>query len=151
VSAAPAVDEAPTTVEFGSSRIGQLTLSLLVLAGIVVTAGLGWAAYDSRATTDIALAGVAGVLTLVVWAVRAGSGSARVTIDRGVLRVQRGSSSFSFDLTNVQLDVEENGTPGRRDWSFVIHRRSLGPVVIDKSLVDPERFMAAVRRYRRDV
>lgn len=149
--AAPTGDGVPARVEFSSSRLGQLTMSLLVLVGILVTAGLGYVAYDSRATTDIALAGVAGVLTLVIWAVRAGSGTTRIVVDRGILRIQRGSSSFSFDLTNVQLDVEETAATGARGWSFVIHRRSLGPVVIDRSMVDPERFMTAVRRYRRDV
>ncbi|MFW6772824.1 hypothetical protein ACOACO_00950 [Nocardioides sp. CPCC 205120] len=141
----------PVRVEFTSSRTGQLTASLLILAGLLVTAGLGWVAYDTRAVPDIALAGVAAALTLVVWGARAGSAPSRVAIDRGVLEIHRGAQRSTFDLTNVQLDVEEQGRPRDRDWRFVVHRRSLGPVAVDRRMVDPTAFMAAVRRYRRDV
>ncbi|MDF9716544.1 hypothetical protein KK617_10355, partial [Nocardioides sp. ChNu-99] len=141
----------PARVEFTSSRTGQLTASLLILAGLLVTAGLGWVAYDTRATPDIALAGVAAALTLVVWGVRAGSAPSRVAIDRGVLEIHRGAQRSTFDLTNLQLDVEEQGHPRDRTWQFVVHRRSLGPVAVDRRMVDPTAFMAAVRRYRRDV
>ncbi|MDT9595376.1 hypothetical protein RDV89_19990 [Nocardioides zeae] len=155
---APVRTQTPTStapvelrVEFGTSRVGQVTTTMLILLGLGLTVGLGYLAYRSRDTADLAFAGVAAAVTLVVWAVRASSPPTRVVIDRGTLVISRGQSQSRFDLTNLQLDVEENGTPGRRDWSFVVHRRSLGPVAVDRSMVEPERFMETVRRYRRDV
>lgn len=144
-------DEAPLRVEFASARTGQLTSSLLIVVGLMVTGALAWVAWDSRDVFDIGLAAVAAVLTLVVWGVRAGAQPSKVVVDRGVLTVSRSTSRSTFDLTNLQLDVEERSRPGARDWAFVIHRRSLGPVEIGRGMVDPERFMETVRRYRRDV
>lgn len=147
----PTEERTPLRVEFASPRTGQITATLLIVAGLLVTAGMAWVAYDTRDVADAALAGVAAVLTLVVWGVRAGSAPSTVVIDRGILHITRGTSTSSFDLTNVQLDVEEHGTAGQRGWRLQIHRRSLGPVTIDRSMVDPVAFMQAVRRYRRDL
>ncbi len=150
-ASSPAEERTPLRVEFASPRTGQITATLFIVAGLLVTAGMAWVAYDTRDVADAALAGVAAVLTLVVWGVRAGSAPSTVVIDRGVLHITRGTSTSSFDLTNVQLDVEEHGTAGQRGWRLQIHRRSLGPVTIDRSMVDPVAFMQAVRRYRRDL
>ncbi|HEY1133366.1 MAG TPA: hypothetical protein VGE77_02220 [Nocardioides sp.] len=150
-SDAPTAPGAPLRIEFASPRTGQITATLLIVAGLLVTAGMAYVAYDTRDSADAALAGVAAVLTLVVWAIRAGSAPTTVVIDRGILHITRGTSTSSFDLTNVQLDLEEHGSPGQRSWRLQIHRRSLGPVTIDRSMVDPQKFMDAVRRYRRDL
>lgn len=40
------------------------------------------------------------------------------------------------------------GNPGERDWKVLFLRRSLAPLTVDSSMVDPEDFTAALRTWR---
>lgn len=145
------VEDGARRVEFSASRRRQILMDVLILVGVVGCAGLAAIAYQTREGLDLALAGAASGLTLVLCAGRARMRSATVVVEHGTLTITRRSSRSTFDLTNVLLDLEQHGSPGERDWTFVVHRRSLGPITIDRSMVDPARFMEAVRPYRRDV
>ncbi len=87
-------------------------------------------------------------MTLVLYAVRAGSSPTRLTIHAGQLEVVRGSKREIFDLTSRYTRVEVVGRPGRRGWKVLLGRFGRDPLVIDSSVVDPRAFTEALERFR---
>ena len=88
------------------------------------------------------------MLTLFVWAVRAGSAVATLTVRGGQLEILRGGSRHRFDLASHYTPIDIVGEPGRRGWKVLFHRRSMAPYVVDASMVDPVEFTRVVRHYR---
>ncbi|MDP3889970.1 hypothetical protein, partial [Nocardioides sp.] len=107
-----------------------------------------YAVYQQPTTPTMVVAVVLGALLIVVHAVRSSASPAQVSIDRGTLDVVHHHSHHRFDLTNEHIAMETHGEPGERGWRFEVHRRSMAPFRIDRSMVDPEEFMRVVRRYR---
>lgn len=138
----------PDVVEF-TPRRGTRRITGLLL--VVLLAATGWAAYGASqapTTTALGVAGTLGVLTLVVWAVRAGSAVATLTVRGGQLEIMRGGSRHRFDLASRYTPIDIVGEPGSRGWKVLFHRRSMAPYVVDSSMVDPVEFTRVVRHYR---
>lgn len=126
----------------------RLVAGVLEIAVLAAAAWAAYAVYREASTNNIVLAVILGALLIGVHAVRSSSSPAQITIDRGALDVVHQQSHHRFDLTNEHIDIEVQGEPGERGWRFLVHRRSLAPFQIDRSMVDPEEFMRVVRRHR---
>jgi hypothetical protein len=94
-------------------------------AGIVLlTAGLGYAAVRTRVEP------------------------VTVHLTRGVVFAERGGTTYRFDLRSDSTRVEQRGRVGDGDWQIRFLHRSMDPLVIDATMVDPEEFLARLRAYR---
>lgn len=130
-------------------RLGtRWVVGLLVLVALVATAGAAYVAYDDPGPLTLGAAGTLLVVTLVLYAVRAGSSPARLAIHNGQLEVRRGGQREVFDLTSRYARIEVVGTPGRRGWKVLFGRFGRDPFVVDASMVDPQRFTAALGQHR---
>ncbi|MBC9735353.1 hypothetical protein [Nocardioides marmotae] len=145
------VDTAPTasTNHVFKPRTGpRRAVGILLLVALVATAGAAYLASEDPTTFTLGLAGTLGALTLVLWAVRAGSAVTRMSVTAGQLEVLRGGGRFVFDLRSRYTPIEVVGEPGSRGWKVLFVRRSMAPFVIDSSMVDPEEFMQVLRQHR---
>lgn len=123
-------------------------VGLLLLASLAATAYAGYEAYDVRTTNTIAVAATLGALSLVLWALRAGSSAPRLSVTSGQLEVLGSAGRFVFDLDSPYTPIEVVGTAGKRGWRVLFLRRGMSPFVIDSSMVDPTEFMSVLRRHR---
>ncbi|WKN48105.1 hypothetical protein [Nocardioides sp. Arc9.136] len=142
------VDDASTNHVFRPRTGARRVVGLLLLVLLAATAGAAYAASRDQTTTTLGLAGTLAVLTLVVWAVRAGSAPTRMSVTAGQLEVLRGGGRFVFDLRSPHTPIEVVGEPGSRGWKVLFLRRSMEPFVVDSTMVDPEEFTAVLRRHR---
>lgn len=139
---------ASTNVEFAPRNGTRRLVGLLLLVALAATAFAGYAANRAPSTLNLGLAATLGVLTLVIWAVRAGSSIAHLSVKRGQLEILRGGGRNVFDLSSRYTPIEVVGHPGERGWKVLFLRRSMSPFVIDSSMVDPVEFMTVLRTYR---
>ena len=65
------------------------------------------------------------------------------------VRAQAGR--FVFEIGSPHTRLESVGTPGRRGWRLLVHRRGLAPFPITGAMVDPETLLEALRYYRPDL
>ncbi|MDO9457399.1 MAG: hypothetical protein Q7T52_14990, partial [Nocardioides sp.] len=80
-----------------------------------------------------------------------GGRSTEVRLERGVLNIRLGDLRRTFDLSSDATVIEVRSEPTSSDWSMVFLRRGLGPLEIDRRVVDPVGFTHAVRHWRPDV
>jgi len=138
----------PGVVQFSPRRSTRQLLGMLLLLCLAGAVGTGFLAWDTRGTTEIAIAGTLALTTLILWSAFSTAAPARLSIDRGVLDVTARESRHRFDLASPYTEVTVNGRPGKRGWQVLIHRRSMKPFVIDSSMVDPAEFQAVLDHYR---
>ena len=113
-------------------RLGtRRVLGLLLLASLAATVGAGYIAYDEPRTFSVGIACTLLFVTLVLYAVRAGSSPTHLAIRGGQLEVVRGSKREIFDLTSRYTRVQVVGRPGRRGWKVLLGRFGRDPLVID--------------------
>ena len=139
----------PQTIFFKPRGGTQRILGLLLLVFVALTAAAAWWAYQDRSYTSYAIAGIALVVTGVIWATRTSATPARLTLHGSELEIVRSGSKTLFDLAHVQ--VEMHGKPGGRGWKVLILRRSMRPYVIDSSMVDPREFTYVVRYFHPEI
>lgn len=136
-------------VEFRPRASVRRLTGLVLLASVAATVITAYAAWHDPVAPRIGTALVFAVLTGFVWAVRAGTTPARVTLRGGQVEVVRGERREVFDLTSSYTPVEVVGRPGERGWRVVFVRRGMPPFVIDASMVDAREFAAAIEPYLR--
>ncbi|WP_110208872.1 hypothetical protein [Nocardioides daejeonensis] len=138
----------PGVVRFSPRRSTRKLLGMLLLLSAAGAVGTGLLANDTRGTTEIAIAGTLGLMTLILWSAFSTAEPAKLSIDRGVLDISSKESRHRFDLASPYTEVTVKGVPGKRSWQVQIHRRSMKPFVIDSSMVDPEEFQPVLEYYR---
>ncbi len=85
---------------------------------------------------------------LAIAAARMRVQAVEVTVTRGIVHIQRGESSFRFDLRSDATKVEQLGRPGDSGWQVRFLRRNMDPFVVDAGMVDPAAFVAQLREWR---
>lgn len=150
VATAPSVPagDLPPQIEFTPrTKLRRLTGVLLAI-GAAATLLAGAEAYRDGTDVSAGIALVLAVLTAIIWAVRAASPVARLSMHGGILEVHSAAGRHIFDLTNPYTQVESVGTPGGRGWQVRFHRRAMSPFTITAAMVDPDELMPALRYYR---
>ena len=135
-------------VDFPPRRGTRRVLALALLLMLVATGLAAWSAQRDTNPESLTLAITLGVLTLVTWAIRAGSAQTTLAVHGGQLHVSTGGRRTTFDLTSPYTPIEVIGRPGRRGWKVVFGRGTMRPFTVDAGLVDPHDFMAVLRAYR---
>ncbi|MEJ7833614.1 MAG: hypothetical protein WKF79_11920 [Nocardioides sp.] len=140
-----------TNVDFAPRPGSRRLTGLLLLAALGATGAAAYYAYEDPNTLTVGVSGTLAVLSLVLWAIRAGSATPQLSVRRGQLEIQAGGKRAVFDLTSQFTPVEVVGRPGQRGWKVVLDRPSQAPFVVDSSMVDPREFMEVLGRYRPEV
>lgn len=93
-------------------------------AMVVTSIGLAWAAARTR---------VQGV---------------HVTVSNGVVYIEKGDSSYRFDVRNEGTKLDMQGSPGDSYWQVRFYRKGMDPFVVDSAMVDAEEFVRQLREWR---
>jgi len=135
---------APSLAADGSDP-GVLPMALI---GVSVVAGMAavLAFVNDRAGFGIVMLGIT---VLLLWFASATWVTPiEVSVNRGIVYVDEGSSKHRFDLRNERTQVEMSGEPGDRDWEVRFVRRGLDPFVIRDGMVDARAFVSQLREWR---
>lgn len=125
-------------------RILSLTLAATaVVAAMVVFLTL----INGKLLTPFGLVIVLIAIALAWGAARTRVQPVEVSITRGIVYVDRGDSSYRFDIRNGRTAVEMLGRPGDSGWQVRFARRHMEPFVIDASMVDPHEFTRQLREH----
>lgn len=116
----------------------------------LLVALLSWVNTGLLEPFTIGMAVLAVVLLRVAWATRVQPTEVSVS-DGGVVTVVRRGDTHRFDLGSATVRVEVTGHPGDAGWRVRLYRRSLDPVDVDATMVDPEAFLAQLRAHRPDL
>jgi hypothetical protein len=87
-------------------------------------------------------------LLLALAARRTGGPTTEVSIRRGTVTVTRPEGVQRVDLTSPAMVAEVVGSPGARDRRVLFVRRTKPPLKVDRSMVDVDAFVDAVRLWR---
>jgi hypothetical protein len=129
----------------------RTVVSGVLLLAVAATAAAGWYAYQEQTATTIGMAAILALLTLVVWAVRAGAAPVELAVLNGQLEMIHGGRFEVIDLASPFTPVLVEGEPGRRGWRVLIERPEQPLLVIDKTVVDPHEFSEVLLRLRPDL
>lgn len=140
-----------TNAVFRPRTGARLATTVVFLAIAAMTVAAGYRAYQEPTTVNQVLTGLLGLLTLVVWAVRASTSVTELAVIRGQLEVLRNGRFEVVDLASIHTPVAIEGTPGHRGWKVLIERHDQPLMVIDGSVVDPHRFTEVLHRVRPDL
>ncbi|HYG94307.1 MAG TPA: hypothetical protein VD859_12035 [Nocardioides sp.] len=122
----------------------------LVLAAIAVVAGMValLALVNGNLLTPFGLVMVALTLVLAFAAARTRVQPVEAHVRGGIVYIEKGGSTYRFDLSSAGTNVEVQGKPGDAFWQVRFLRRHLDPFVVDADMVDPEEFMRQLREHR---
>ncbi len=141
------VDASVYSVEFKPRATGRRVIGFLTLVGIVVTAYLGWRAYEEQTTVAYGTAATVGALTIILWAAWAASPVTHLHVHGGILEVQKAGRTERFDLTSHYTQIRTVGRPRSNKWKVLIERPANTPFVIDRTMVDPKAFTRVLEAY----
>lgn len=137
-----------TNVEFEPRTANRRLVGEILLVVLLLTALATYFAVTEPTTLTIGLAGVLGVLLLVLWGIRAGAPNTRMRVVAGQLIVVQSGKQTVYDLTSAHTPIDVVGQPRERGWKVLFHRPDADPFVVDSAMVDPEHFMQVLRRHR---
>ena len=137
-----------TDVDFGTRSGVRRVMTLLLLTALAATGAAAYLANQDPTPALIGIAGTLGFLTVVVWAVRAGCTTTRMTLQRGKLSIERGGATEAVEIGNPYTPIAMIGEPGDRRWTVLVERPGQPLVVITRGMVDPQRFTEALARLR---
>jgi hypothetical protein len=147
VAPAPA-RPAPEDVAFTPVRRGAGVVVVLALADLAAAAVAVYLAYQDRLATAPGLLAVVVTIALAA-SLRVGDRpESSVAITQGTVVVTRPEGVERADLTDERTLVEVIGTEGWAKRRVVLLRKGKPTVTVDASVVDVDRFVAAVRRWR---
>lgn len=127
----------------GTRVFGLLSLGLAICAGAMTVA-----AFRDTNLQNVGIAATLWVLAAVIWAVRAGNSTARLSLNGPLLLVEHKGRREVFDLSSKWTPIEVTGNPNSMNWKVTFVRPELGPYVIDSTMVDPTEFMRVLTFFR---
>ncbi len=158
---AAAADAAPISIFDGASDTGPGEAGLardgsdprvlpMILAATSVVAGMValLALVNGNLFTTFGFAMIATAVVLAFAAAKTRVSATQVTVTRGVVHVEKGETSYRFDVRNPGTRVDMVGQPGDPNWTVYFHRKGMDDFVVDASMVDPHEFVRQVREYR---
>lgn len=153
----PAETPAPTTagrstnVVFSPRSGVRRAMSAILLLVMAATVVAGVQAVRETSTLTIGVAAIALLVTLVVWAVRAGTTVTELAVIRGHLEIIRDGGFEVIDLASPFTPVAVIGAAGQRRWRVLIERPGQPLFEVDRTMVDPHRFTEVLHRLRPDL
>ncbi|MDN5744303.1 MAG: hypothetical protein L0H31_04195 [Nocardioidaceae bacterium] len=137
-----------TDIDFPVRSGIRRTMTVILLICVAATGAAGYLAGKEQTPVAVGVTAILGFLTLVVWAVRATCSTARLSLRRGKLSVQRNGLTEVVDVGNHFTPMAMVGQPGDRRWTVLVERPGQPLLVITSSMVDPVLFSDALYRLR---
>lgn len=142
-------EDEPSTPGLSGDGSDQRIVSVALGATSVVAALVALLALvNGNLFTAFGLGMVVLAVGLAVAAARMRVQPVEVTVTRGIVHIQRGESTFRFDLRTDATKIEQLGRPGDSGWQIRFLRRNMDPFVVDAGMVDPAAFVAQLREWR---
>lgn len=127
-------------------------LSMILTATAVVTGMVAVLAFlNGNLLTPFGGVIVALTVALAWGASRARVPATDVSVDGGIVSIDRGRASHRFDIRRQTAGLEMDGQPGDPGWQVRFVRRGLDPFVVDDTMVDPHEFVRQLREWRPDL
>lgn len=127
-------------------------LSMALAATSVVAAMVAFLAFlNDNLFTTFGLAMLLVTVVLAVAAARTRVQPVHVTMTRGVVYIDKGDTSYRFDIRNAGTAVQMVGEPGDPGWQVRFRRKGMEDFVLDRDLVDPHDFTRRLREHRPDL
>lgn len=127
-------------------------LSMILTATAVVTGMVAVLAFfNGNLLTPFGGVIVALTVALAWGASRTRVVPVEVSVNRGIVYVDQGSTSHRFDVRRPTAGVEMLGQPGDAGWQVRFRRKGLEPFVVDATMVDPHDFVRQLREWRADL
>ena len=76
---------------------------------------------------------------------------ARISMSNGVVYVEKGETSYRFDVKHEGTLIDMVGQPGDNYWQVQFHRKGMDDFVVDADMVNAEEFVRQLREYRPDL
>lgn len=144
-------DGADGSVGAGLARDGSdpRVLSMILAATSVVAAMVALLALvNGNLFTTFGFAMILTTVVLAYAASRTRVMGVDVSINHGVVYIEKGESSYRFDLRQKHTLVDMVGQPGDAFWQLRFHRKGMDDFVVDADMVEPHEFVRQLREYR---
>jgi hypothetical protein len=140
---------AADTITFAPRGVSMVWTVVLSIGALLAAGNAGYAAVMGNLFSPIGIVATVATVVLVLALLRTRSPGATVWIDRGVVHVVLATGGHhQFDLENPLTEVTMVDQPGRKAWRVQFARRTMTPFEVDPTMVDPQAFTAALRRWR---
>jgi hypothetical protein len=122
----------------------------MILAATSVVAGMValLALFNGNLSTTFGYAMVVTTVILAWAALRTRVMATQVSMSNGVVYIEKGETSYRFDVKHQGTLIDMVGQPGDNYWQVQFHRKGMDDYVIDADMVDAEEFVRQLREYR---
>lgn len=127
--------------------LSMILAATSVLAGLVALLAL----VNGNLFTTFGFAMIAATVGLAIAAAKTRVPDIDVRVTRGVVSIDKGESSYRFDLRNAGTRVDMVCQPGDPSWAVHFHRKGMDDFVVDSTMVDAHEFARELREYRPDL
>jgi hypothetical protein len=124
-------------------------LSMILAATSVVAAMVALLALvNGNLSTTFGYAMVVTTVILAWAALRTRVMAAQVSMSNGVVYIEKGETSYRFDVKHQGTLIDMVGQPVDTYWQVRFHRKGTDDFVVDADMVDAEEFVRQLREYR---
>ncbi len=125
----------------------------LILAATSVVAGMValLALVNGNLSTTFGYAMVVTTVVLAWAALRTRVMGAQISMSNGVVYIEKGETSYRFDVKHEGTLIDMVGQPGDSYWQVQFHRKGMDDFVVDADMVNAEEFVRQLREHRPDL
>ena len=122
----------------------------MILAATSVVAGMValLALVNGNLSTTFGYAMVVTTVILAWAAMRTRVMATQVSMSNGVVYIEKGETSYRFDVKHEGTLIDMVGQPGDNYWQVQFHRKGMDDFVVDADMVNAEEFVRQLREYR---
>jgi hypothetical protein len=122
----------------------------MILAATSVVAGMValLALVNGNLSTTFGYAMVVTTVILAWAAMRTRVMATQVRMSNGVVYIEKGETSYRFDVKNEGTLIDMVGQPGDSYWQVQFHRKGMDDFVVDADMVNAVEFDRQLREYR---
>jgi hypothetical protein len=122
----------------------------MILAATSVVAGMValLALVNGNLSTTFGYAMVVTTVILAWAALRTRVMSTQISMSNGVVYIEKGETSYRFDVKHEGTLIDMVGQPGDNYWQVQFHRKGMDDFVVDADMVNAEEFVRQLREYR---
>ena len=137
------------TAHWVGSTTGRTAMTLMLVAGAMVTLGAGALTLREQTADSVILLAICAVVTVGIWALMAAMRPMVVDLKGPMLTVRHHDVEDIFNLADPYQQVEIRGSLGSPTWALVLGRRDGSTVVVGSKTVPPAQLHHVVIYHRR--
>ncbi len=131
------------------SSTGRTAASLMLIAALIVTLGMGALTYSRPGADSVALLVASALVVMAIWGLMAASKPMIVDLNGPMLTVRHHNTQEVFDLSDPYQSVEIRGAVGSPTWSLTLERRDGSPLVVGSRTVNVHQLHPTVLYHRK--